>query len=202
MSASHLIRSSGKPILAVDFDGVVHSYEKGWQNGEIYGTLVPGFLAWSVAAARHFRLVVYSSRSKSAEHREAMKAWMRRQVVERLMPNEIDRWLAEFDFAAEKPPAFLTIDDRAIQFRGDWSVWWLQPDRLLKFKPWNVGGGEQECDPRHWTERALEKLSEVGDLIASSDADDNLVVANALYILHKAAVAAAHDTSSSKKEGS
>lgn len=116
-----------KPILCIDFDGVIHSYERGWQDGEIYGSLTPGFREWALRAAEHFKLVVYSSRSKTPEGIRAMQEWLAAQGCANL----------PLDFADTKPPAFLTIDDRAVTFTGSWAA--LPPDALLVFKPWNQG---------------------------------------------------------------
>ena len=130
------------PILTIDFDGVVHSYERGWSGGEIYGTITPGFCDWADAARDHFKLVIYSSRSKDVVQRQAMRDWLDREI-ERWAT---ERWekhgdlpsltLLDFEFATEKPPAWLTIDDRAICFRGDWAAPELQPDAMKAFKPW------------------------------------------------------------------
>lgn len=126
-----------KPIICIDFDGVIHSYDQGWQRGEIYGHIVPGFLAWAVAAAQRFDLVIYSSRSKTPEGIESMRAWLRKRLIERMMPTDAESFIELFSFAHEKPPAFLTIDDRAIQFRGDWTAPEFTPDAIAIFKPWN-----------------------------------------------------------------
>jgi hypothetical protein len=100
--------------------------------------MVPGFPAWAMHASQHFELVVYSSRSSSAAGIAAMQQWMRDQLRERMMPNEIDAFMDLFTFASEKPPAWLTIDDRAITFKGDWSANEVSPGKLLAFKPWNA----------------------------------------------------------------
>lgn len=127
-----------KPTLCIDFDGVIHDYRDGWKNGVIYGEIVPGFLAWAIEAAQHFTLVVYSSRSATQPGELAMKYWLRHKLAERLMPAEIDTFLALFEFSDKKPPAFLTIDDRAICFKGDWSAPELTPAALAAFKPWTT----------------------------------------------------------------
>jgi len=127
-----------KPTLCIDFDGVIHSYEQGWQGGEIYGTVVPGFFEWAERAAKHFTLVIYSSRSKDEVMLSQMMSWLAEQREKWRLDGGMPETLnpLEFNFAHEKPAAFITIDDRAIMFRGDWSAQELSPDNLLKFKPW------------------------------------------------------------------
>jgi len=120
-----------KLILCIDFDGVIHSYERGWQGGAIYGAMVPGFLEWAVVAQRHFDLVIYSSRSRDDAGRLAMGRWLR---------DHLAGWEGkpiELRMSAEKPAAFLTIDDRALTFNGDWCDDAWRPEALLAFKPWS-----------------------------------------------------------------
>jgi hypothetical protein len=123
--------------ICVDFDGVIHSYERGWSDGSIYGSVTPGFFEWlgSVLQAG-FDVVVYSSRSKDEAGIVAMKNWLNQQA------RGAEKKLVEMlQFANEKPPAFVTIDDRAIQFRGSWIQDNLQAYNLLHFKPWNAVEG-------------------------------------------------------------
>ena len=116
-----------KPTLLLDFDGVIHSYERGWQDGRIYGTVTPGFFEWAAEAQELFELVVYSSRSKEPAGVEAMRLWLKQQPGSEGV---------ELSFAHEKPAAFLTIDDRALMFRGSWAP--FDPVTLRRFKPWNA----------------------------------------------------------------
>lgn len=117
----------GKPILLVDFDGVIHSYTSGWQGATIVADkLVPGALEFLWNAHHYFDIQIYSSRSQMKGGIAAMKYWLASNYGNWKLVNQIK-------FPTEKPPAFLTIDDRCIQFTGTW------PDvqDLLKFKPWH-----------------------------------------------------------------
>ena len=129
------------PTLCIDFDGVVNRYSRGWQDGVLYDDAVPGFFQWAEKAMRKLSLVIYSSRSKSPEGIAAMRTWMYGQAkqAEGIWPNSIERngFLDTLKYAASKPAAFLTIDDRAICFTGDWSAPELKAEQLLAFEPWN-----------------------------------------------------------------
>lgn len=134
-----------KPILCVDFDGVIHSYTSGWKGEAIISDPpVKGAIKWLWTATEWFDVQIYSSRSKSEDGRRAMFGkileWSEAEfgpghpmgLVDGLPP-QYDRY--PIKFVAEKPAAFLTIDDRAICFEGDWSE--FDPVDLLNFKPWN-----------------------------------------------------------------
>lgn len=129
----------GKPILCLDFDGVIHSYTSGWQGaGVCNDPPVEGTREFLHEATKHFRVMVYSSRSKSFRGRRAMKRYMKRHFADALTfsPYHTEDFLhEEIGYPWFKPPALITIDDRALTFTGDWSD--FAPERLFRFKPWN-----------------------------------------------------------------
>jgi hypothetical protein len=134
-----------KPILCVDFDGVIHSYTSGWKGAAVIpDPPTQGALRWLWKATEWFNVQIYSSRSKDPEARIAMGRWMiEHSKIE--FGADHPMTIADDDgdagpiypigIAYEKPAAFLTIDDRAICFEGDWSE--IEPADLLNFKPWN-----------------------------------------------------------------
>ena len=152
-----------KLCLSVDFDGVLHSYDKPWAGPAIIpDPPVLGAIAWLVENRRHFDIHIFSSRSRSLRGRRAMKRYLVRHVARHFMAMgicatatdaepcscwtgcDIEQcaWLGahhmvhkEIRWPWLKPPAHLTIDDRAVTFDGDWSK--LTPEAVRKFRPWN-----------------------------------------------------------------
>lgn len=127
-----------RPIICLDWDGVIHDYREGWQDGSIYGSVTPGFFEWAMEARLHFSLVIYSSRSKTDDGIQAMKTWLQHQA-EIYYGDEIvaTDCAKAFEFAYEKPAAFLTIDDRAIAFKGDWLAGELSPAVMMNYRTWS-----------------------------------------------------------------
>ena len=126
-----------KKIICVDFDGVIHWYRNGWQNGEIYDEPVPGAIEWLCENCDTYEINIYSSRSKDRGLLIRMKEWIDIKVdaflaqdKENPMPWTV---LDNLKFPTEKPPAWLTIDDRAVCFRGTFP----SPTEIDNFKPWN-----------------------------------------------------------------
>lgn len=127
-----------KPILCVDFDGVIHSYSSGWQGAaNIPDPPVPGAMLWLERAIKYFDVVIYSSRSKETDGRNAMRNWIFQYGYNELSTQRATVLVEAITFAHEKPSAFLTIDDRVVRFDGDWLDVALDPEILRTFKPWN-----------------------------------------------------------------
>jgi hypothetical protein len=122
-----------KPILCIDFDGVIHDCREGWKDGSIYGDVTPGFFRWATEAKQLFKLVVYSSRSKDALQLEEMKRWLEARIAESMFSGVM---IDDFEFSGVKPPAFLTIDDRCVRFNGNWGAAQFRPENLADYKTW------------------------------------------------------------------
>jgi hypothetical protein len=134
---------SQKPILCVDFDGVIHAYTTPWTDAKtISDGPVPGALRWLWTASCYFTVYIYSSRSKEPEGRAAIHDWLLKHLLEEFPPDDARAHHIPVVLAHEKPAAFLTIDDRAVCFEGSWKA--LDPVELLQFRPWN----KRESVPR------------------------------------------------------
>lgn len=130
------------PILCLDFDGVLHSYTSGWQGPRtINDPPVQGALTWLVNTVQSgkMRVHIYSSRSRYWFGRAAMRAWLKRWLFNMntgLDAVGVEDVLSQITFPKYKPPAMVSIDDRAIRFTGTFPPL----EQLLQSKPWNKKG--------------------------------------------------------------
>lgn len=115
-----------KKTVAVDFDGVIHSYTSGWMGADqIPDPPVPGAIEFLNELALHYTVVIFTTR---AGHEGASAAIM--------------AWLIEHGFEAEfveitnvKGPAIFYLDDRAWRFRGNFPTM----SQIRRAYPWRVG---------------------------------------------------------------
>lgn len=112
-----------KQTVVMDFDGVIHCYTTKWQGA----TFIPDPPVNGIKEAineirKHYRIVVVSSRCSQEGGIEAIKEYLIKHKI------KVD------DVVAEKLPAVVYIDDRALTFDG-------HPEMLLEkikaFRPWN-----------------------------------------------------------------
>lgn len=147
-----------KPILTLDFDGVLHSYSSGWKGAAVIpDPPVPGALEFVVNALERYTVAIHSSRSHQWGGKRAMKRWLFDNLFvlgmsdcpkwwfdkiaalafadpwEEEVRDAANRVISEIQWPWFKPPAIMTIDDRAMTFTGVWPTL----DEIAAFKPWN-----------------------------------------------------------------
>lgn len=130
------------PTIAVDFDGVIHSYESGWQGAtNIPDPPVPGameFLAYLCNDSVGVDVVIFSSRAKTWRGRAAIRDWLWKYSDEEWQAGYAYRGIESIKITATKPAAVVYIDDRGHRFEGTFPA--LDPasiKALVERKPWN-----------------------------------------------------------------
>ncbi len=128
-----------KPILCLDFDGVIHNYRSGWKGARnIPDPPVEGALEFMLTALEAgWDVVIHSSRGRYLGGIRAMRAWLYRHAYAKGIWYETGLGMSEglemVRFSRWKPSAQVTIDDRALTFDGSWPT----ISSLKEFKPWN-----------------------------------------------------------------
>ena len=108
-------------VLAVDFDGVIHDYSKGWHDGSIYDDPVPG----TRDALRRFkdagwRILIHTVRAHDRRVWDRVRGCI---ILEKAQLTELGAWLKKHKIPYHevwiepgKPIADVYLDDRARHF--------------------------------------------------------------------------------------
>lgn len=94
--------------IVFDFDGVVHSYKSGWKGTAIIpDEPVEGIREVIEDLRKDYKVVIVSTRCFQSGGIQAIEEWLLKHNI------KVD------EVAAEKPPAVVYVDDRAICFNGN-----------------------------------------------------------------------------------
>lgn len=111
--------------VAVDFDGVLHSYTSGWQGAHVIpDPPIPGAIDWLNEIVKNFEVVIMTTRGDQPGANDAIRAWLRRHGYNR----------GPLLVTSHKVPALVYIDDRGWRFTGDNFPTVEQVHRAI---PWN-----------------------------------------------------------------
>jgi hypothetical protein len=106
--------------VAIDFDGVIHSYDKGWQGGKLYGDPIPGAFDAIRLLMRTYAVFIHTSRDPVQVIR-----WIedKSEIPYICQTNPgMEFWSDQGKLLVtnQKLPAAAYIDDRGIRFT-DWT---------------------------------------------------------------------------------
>jgi ribonucleotide monophosphatase NagD (HAD superfamily) len=106
---------SEKNNIAIDFDGVIHNFDKGYHDGTCYGDPIEGSLDALKELSKTYNIIVFTAKAKP-----------NRPLVNGKTGTElVSEWLEKYgvmdcvnEITSEKPRAMLYIDDNAYRFEN------------------------------------------------------------------------------------
>jgi 5'(3')-deoxyribonucleotidase len=97
-----------KKTIAIDFDGVIHAYSRGWEDGVIYDEPMAGARDAIRQLAEKYEVVVFTARDCIDEDGDVIWDWLEKHGFKEYVSEVTSR----------KPAAWAYIDDRAIRFEN------------------------------------------------------------------------------------
>ena len=101
--------------IAIDFDGVIHTFDRGWNDGTCYGDPIPGSIEAIKKLSLKYNIIIFTAKAKS--NRPLVNGKTGVELVK--------EWLSKYDLidcvaeiTSEKPHANIYIDDRGYRFNN------------------------------------------------------------------------------------
>tara|TARA_B100000575_G_scaffold292910_1_gene302647 strand:+ start:7413 stop:7811 length:399 start_codon:yes stop_codon:yes gene_type:complete len=102
--------------IAIDFDGVIHNFDKGWHDGTCYGEPLPGSLEAIKFLSKKYNIIIFTAKAK--RNRPLVNGKTGIELVEEwLKKYNIMQYVKEI--TSDKPRAKIYIDDNGYRF-NDW----------------------------------------------------------------------------------
>ena len=103
--------------LAIDFDGVLHKFDKGYYDGTCYGEPIEDSLYALNILSKKYNIIIFSS--KCLPDRPLVNGLTGRElIIEWLQKHDVLKYVKEITHV--KPRAKYYIDDKAIEFKNNW----------------------------------------------------------------------------------
>jgi len=101
--------------VAIDFDGVIHNFDKGWHDGTCYGDPLPGSLQAIKRLSERYNIIIFTAKAKpnrplvnGKNGTELVREWLTKHNVMQYIQ----------DITSEKPRAKIYIDDNGYRFES------------------------------------------------------------------------------------
>jgi hypothetical protein len=118
-----------KTTIALDFDGVIHTYHRGWHDGTIYGHEIPGAFDSIRALLKDHNVFIFSSRKPSQ-----ILEWISEQMEDvafEVIDKDAKFWTTRnvVGITNRKMPASIYVDDRGLHFEN-----WMETMKMIALR--------------------------------------------------------------------
>lgn len=104
--------------IAIDFDGVIHTFDKGWYDGTCYGEPIEGAVDAIKKISENYDIIVFTG--KALPDRPLVNGNTGKQLVIKWLEDyNLMQYIKEVTYV--KPRAEYYIDDKGIEFTNNWT---------------------------------------------------------------------------------